>query len=186
MRIGQITQDYELEYRWKMFPLHPETPLQGRSLEDLFAHSTVNVSAMLKHLTLTAKQLGLPFGARTMTYNSRMAQELGMWVESIHNKQAKTFHMEVFLAYFRDGNNIGEAETLLSIADKCSLPLDEARHVLAERTFRNAIDIEWKKAKDLRVTAVPTLVINNYSLTGFQPYEQIQQLLNQAGVNRKK
>ncbi len=64
--------------------------------------------ARLKRVT---RELGLPFGERTKTYNSRLAQELGKWAES--KGMGDPFHAAVFRAYFVDGKNIGDPEALL-------------------------------------------------------------------------
>ena len=68
--------------RWRAFPLHPETPEEGVLLEELFANSPVDIEGMMRHLRQTAAELGLPFGDREKTYNSRLSQELGLWAES--------------------------------------------------------------------------------------------------------
>ena len=47
------------------------------TLEALFAGQPVDIPAILARLKRVAGELGLPFGDRPMTYNSRLAQELG-------------------------------------------------------------------------------------------------------------
>ena len=41
---------------------------------------------------------GLPYNARTHTYNSRLAQEIGAWAQSIDNNTS--IHDKFFEAYF--------------------------------------------------------------------------------------
>ena len=48
-------------------------------MENLFAGRPVDIPGMLTRLRQVARELDLPFGDRTMTYNSRLAQELGKW-----------------------------------------------------------------------------------------------------------
>ena len=74
---------------------------------------------MLKRLTSVAGELGLPFGRRTMTYNSRLAQELGKWTEA--RGVGDAFHHAVFLAYFRDGKNIGDTDVLIDLCQGIGL-----------------------------------------------------------------
>ena len=50
-----------------MFPLHTDTPLKGRSLEELFHTDSARIAAMIAQLAEHAKALGLPFGKRHMT-----------------------------------------------------------------------------------------------------------------------
>ena len=69
---------------------------------------------MLDHMKQVAKEQGLPFGDRKMTFNSRLAQELGKWAEQMEKGDA--FHDAVFRAYFADGRNIADANVLADIA----------------------------------------------------------------------
>ena len=84
--------------QWRAFPLHPDTPQEGLSLEKLFANYPVDVNQIMRRLKTRAAELGLPLGERKKTYNSRLAQELGIWAES--KDRGDAFHMAVFKAYF--------------------------------------------------------------------------------------
>ncbi len=71
------------------------------TLEELFAGRPINVKQVLDHLSRVAAELGLPFGKREKTFNSRMAQELGKLAEQ--QGYGEQFHMAAFKAYFADG-----------------------------------------------------------------------------------
>ncbi|MCP4688650.1 MAG: hypothetical protein GY859_11410, partial [Desulfobacterales bacterium] len=77
--IEKLKKEHEIRVQWTAFPLHPETPMEGVRLEDLFAGQPVDIPAMISRLRETAADLGLPFGSRGKSYNSRLAQELGKW-----------------------------------------------------------------------------------------------------------
>jgi predicted DsbA family dithiol-disulfide isomerase len=79
----QLRKNYEIEIRWTAFPLHPETPEEGRTLEELFVGKPIDIEKVLAQLKKVADALGLPLGEREKTYNSRLAQELAKWAESI-------------------------------------------------------------------------------------------------------
>lgn len=169
---------------WIAFPLHPETPDEGRSLAELFADRPINIHEMVRHLQKTAAALGLPFGNRTMTYNSRLAQELAKWAAD--KDRENDFHRAVFRAYFSDGLNIGNPAVLVNLADAAGLPADEARRVLESRTYRRAVDRDWDRALRLKVTAVPTFMIDGKSLVGAQPTAAIERFLAENGALRLK
>ena len=114
--------------RWSVFPLHPETPEQGRELSGLFAGRESEIRAMQERLTLLATAEGLALAARTRTCNSRRAQELGKWAES--RGKGDPFRRAVYQAYFVDGRNIALIDELLRIAGTVGLPAGEAREVL--------------------------------------------------------
>jgi len=69
-----LKKEYRIDVNWRAFPLHPETPKEGRLLADLFANQPLNIDQMVAHLKQKANELGLPFGDRKQTYNSRLAQ----------------------------------------------------------------------------------------------------------------
>ena len=59
-----------MRVRWVHFPLHPETPAEGRSLKDLFAGRNYDIEARQREMRARMEAEGLPYGNRTMTYNS--------------------------------------------------------------------------------------------------------------------
>jgi predicted DsbA family dithiol-disulfide isomerase len=144
----------------------------------------VSVAEVKARLRKAAEEAGLPLGDRQMTYNSRLAQELGKWAEE--KGRGDDFHNAVFRAYFVDGVNIGKPEELLAIAKKTGLPAEEARTVLEERTQKAAVDFDWKKARQLGITAVPTFVVNQKGVVGAQPYEVLEQFLEENRIRRKE
>jgi predicted DsbA family dithiol-disulfide isomerase len=169
---------------WIAFPLHPETPDEGLSLEKLFVGRSFDVPEMMRHLRQTAAELKLPFGDRTMTYNSRLAQELAKWAAD--KGRENDFHRAVFRAYFSDGLNIGNPAVLVNLADAVGLSGDEARRVIESRTYRRAVDRDWDRAAGLGVTAVPTFMIRGKSLVGAQPVALLERFLEENGAQRLK
>ena len=164
-----------------MFPLHPETPEEGRSLEDLFNAPTAQITEIVAGLKQTATSLGLPFGARHMTYNSRMAQELGMWAET--KGVGHRYHMTLFKAYFVDGVNIGKLDVLLGLVEVAGLDPEEARQVIASKSFSDAVDADWHLARQTKVQAVPSFVMGDQVLVGAQSYQSLQKLMRDNGLS---
>ena len=128
-----------------------------------------------------ARELGLPFGDREMTYNSRLAQELGKWAEQMEKGDA--FHDAVFKAYFADGLNIADANVLGDIAKSVGLDAKEAHDMIAGRNFKEAVDTDWVRAFESGVTAVPTFLMNGQPLVGAQQYNALANFLRQNNVN---
>ena len=121
---------------------------------------------------------GLPYGNRTHTYNSRLAQELGKWADTQPGGEA--IHDALFKAYFVDGKNIGDLEELIRIAQSIGLDAEKAREVIEKRTFKDAIDADWAKSRKYGVTGVPTFVAEMRGVVGAQPYEALEELVRQA------
>lgn len=152
-------------------------------LEDLFHAEPEQIKRMVNQLKLTASQLGLPFGDRTKTYNSRLAQELGLWAEEMGC--GDEYHIAAFRAYFAIGLNLAEKRVLLDLAGSCGLSVEAATEVLRSRSHAAAVDRDWEVSRQQQVTAVPTFILNGSTLVGAQPYMALQGLMLQHGVNRR-
>ena len=120
----------------------------------------------MANLKQVANGLGLPFGDRKMTYNSRLAQELGKWAES--KDKGHEFHNAAFRAYFVDGRNIAKADVLVEVAESVDLSGEDALKVMQKR-----------------VTVVPTFLFNHQFLVGAQKYEDLKKLLLSNNVKRR-
>ncbi len=175
MRTAQLVREFNLTPIWRVFPLHPETPEEGVELAELFAGRGYDLDAMATRLRAVAAELGLPFGERSRTYNSRRAQELGKWAEELG--KGEPFHDAAYRAYFVEGRNIARPEELAALAVQVGLPEADARKVIENRAFAAAVDADWRRARDLGVRAVPTLVYGGRSLVGFQPHDAFRRLV---------
>lgn len=178
MRTDRLQKEYGVQLRWSVFPLHPETPPEGRELTDLFAGREAMIRDMQARLLQVAKTEGLPLTVRSRTYNSRNAQELGKWAEQ--RGRGDQFRQAVYRAYFVDGVNIAMVDELVQIAAAAGLSPDEAQTVLAERTFAETVDADWNRAMDMRITAVPTHLYQGRRLTGFAGYDDFVQLIGES------
>ena len=183
MRIEKLKRAFEVETKLVHFPLHPETPAEGRSMAELYAGRNVDPEAMYARMKKLMDAEGLPYGRRTHSYNSRLAQELGKWADTQPGGEA--IHDALYRAYFVDSRNIGDPEILVEIAQSVGLPGEEARAVLSERRFKDAVDADWAKSHAYGVTGVPTFVAARYGVVGAQPYEVLEQLLDKAGAARR-
>jgi predicted DsbA family dithiol-disulfide isomerase len=130
-----------------------------------------------------AETEGLPIDDRTMTYNTRFAQELGKWAES--QGMGHEFHNRVFRAYFAEGRNIGDVTELVALAGEIGLSGTEAQTVLETRSLREAVDRDWEHSRTMKVTAVPTFIIDSQKVVGAQPYEDLERFLKMNGVKAR-
>jgi predicted DsbA family dithiol-disulfide isomerase len=180
VRIEKLKRHFQIKVRWRAFPLHPETPEQGLTLEELFAGRDLDVQGVLARLKRVADELGLAWGDRNRTYNSRLAQELGKWAEK--ERKGDEFDSAVFRAYFAEGRNIAKTEVLTDLAGSVGLEKKAAREVLESRSFRAAVDEDWRLSRERGITAVPTFVIDQNIVVGAQPYEVLEKFLRNNKV----
>ena len=149
-------------------------------MADLFAGRNVDPEAAQARMQGLMAEEGLPYGQRTMTYNSRLAQELGKWADTQSHGEA--IHDALFRAYFVDGKNIGSPETLVDVAEQVGLSRTEAREVLETRRLKSAVDADWQRSRAFGITGVPTFVADGRGVVGAQPYEALERLVVTAGA----
>ncbi len=125
----------------------------------------------------------MPFGNRKKTYNSRLAQELGLWAES--KNKGDEFHRAAFKAYFADGRNIAKTPVLIDLAGSVDLSQEDAATVLTTRSFKAAVDADWTLSREKAITAVPTFVINQDKLVGAQSYEMLERFMKKNGIPKR-
>lgn len=121
------------------------------------------------------KDAGLEYGSRTMTYNSRLAQELGKWADTQTGGEA--IHDSLYRAYFVDCINIADIDNLVAIAASIGLDGSAARDVLEQRKFEAQVDVDWQRSRDYGVTGVPTFIARKQMVVGCQPYEVLEKFV---------
>jgi predicted DsbA family dithiol-disulfide isomerase len=153
------------------------------TLQELFK-GRIDLESVKARLMRVAREEGLPFGPRDMTYSSRLAQELGKWAES--EGRGKAYHDAVFRAYFAEGRDIGKRSELLALVGALSLPVEEARKALEERSFKDLVDADWQRSYRMGVQAVPTFVVAGQFLVGAVPYEALEKFLIDNSISKRQ
>ncbi len=165
---------------WRAYPLQPDVPEQGLPMARLLEAKGLpatpeQVTAGLKS---TAQSLGLPFGEGKMIYNSRLAQEIGLWAQE--RGRAHQFHNAAFKAYFVDDRNIADKAVILDLVAFAGLDVGQAEKIIASRFYADAVDRDWAKARELELVAAPTFFMDDQRLVGAKPYPVLEKMV--AGV----
>ena len=135
-----------------------------------------DIDKIMNGLKTTAAKFGLEYGNRTMTYNSRIAQEVGLWAQT--KGRGHQFHMNVFKAYFVQGLNIGQKEIVIDLIKSSDLDPIKGRKIIETGEFSTHVDAEWELSRAKGVTAVPTFFFGSNRLVGAQSYEALQKLIH--------
>ena len=162
-----------LQLKRSPFPLHASTPREGLLLSDLLRG--VDLDGVHKRLYALMDELGLEHGKRDRTYNSRLAQELGLWADTQTGGDA--LHGLLYRSYFVHNRNLAEPDVLLQAVAEAGLDRDAARKVLEQRSFRAALDDAWERARRFQITGVPTFVAGGYQFSGYQPLEEMERFI---------
>lgn len=169
--------------RWTAYPLRPNISEEGISIGPLFSKSDKAIEEMNLRLKKAAEEAGLPFGYRTMTYNSRSAQEMGKWAES--EGLGDAFHNAVFRAYFVDGKNIGKIPILTDLAAQVELSESEAKRIIDSRTFADAVEKDWSRSLEIDPEYIPSILLNGHLLVNPQKYDLYERFMEQNRIKKR-
>jgi predicted DsbA family dithiol-disulfide isomerase len=84
----------------------------------------------------------------------------------------------IYTAYFEDGRDIGDRETLVRIAEEVGMGSVETRELLESDAGREKVLVEARMAQAAGITGVPFFVLNNhFAFSGAHPPQRILDLL---------
>jgi len=182
-RVKLLKKTYAIEVKIVHFPLHPDTPQEGQTLQDMFGTGPEDIKAKNNHMQGLMDIEGLPYNTRTHTYNSRLAQEIGSWAET--QPDGNAIHDKFFEAYFVNNRNVGDVRVIIDIVKSVGLDEQEAQKILQDRTFKDAVDADWQKSHSYGVTGVPTFFSAGHGLVGAQSYGTLEHWMKEAGAKKR-
>lgn len=177
--VGRLQAERNLDVTWAPFPLHPGTPKDGMLLTDLLRG--MDLEAAHRRINGLLDELGLEHGERDRTYNTRLAQELMLWARTQAGGDALV--PQLYRTYFVHNRNLALEEVLLETVREAGLDIEAARTVLRERSFSDALDAEWHRARGYQISGVPAFICGNYQITGFHPPAELARFLDYVAAN---
>jgi len=183
--IDHLDPKPNLEIQWRSFQLNPNLVDQPKKdmftyLAELKGQSLEWSIQMHNQLTETAKELGLDYRFDL----AKIANSL-----DAHRiiQLAKTLSLDndmeerLFYAYFTEGACISDPSLLIRLASDIGIPEIEAKKVLEEKLFTEAIERDLEEAMQLGVRGVPFFVFNRkYAIPGAQSTEHFVQVLKKV------
>lgn len=169
--------------RWTAYPLHTDIPEEGIALKQVFDPENRGNGGMNTRLMDAADEAGLPLGRRTMTYNTRLAHELGKWAES--QGRGDEYHNAVFRAFFAEGSDISSASVIAGLAEGIGLSGKEAMDIIEARPFKDTVDADWSRAMKIDPEYIPSLMIKDQLLVNPQKYALFEQFMIENGVKKR-
>lgn len=184
--LAQVPFKDQINVTWKSFQLDPTLPVTGATLSaaEYLAQKKgfpkEQVAAMQAQLTQSGKASGIDFRWDTsIPANTFRAHRL------IHFAQQKgkgnDLEEALFQAHFTDGKNVGDIETLASLAAGIGLDKKEVTDFLHSDAESEAVKRDIQEAQELGVNGVPFFVLDRkYAVSGAQPIEAFVEALTQT------
>lgn len=189
--IGKTLLDRALESRpnhpfsveWHPFQLNPEMPAEGMDrrtyLETKFGgkQQAVEVYGRIAEAAQNAG-IEIDFAAIQRTPNTMNAHRLIHWA-GLEGRQ-NALVAALFRAYFKDGRDIGDSDTLTDIAQSVGMDAKATARLLATDADRNDLIARDVDARKKGLTGVPAfLIAQQYLMSGAQPVETWQQVIDE-------
>lgn len=169
-----------LEIEWMSFQLDPNAPEKtDQSIYELLAEKYGKDVAWAKQMNANMIEMGEKAG---LTFNVDIQKPTNTLKAHLLLHQAKEEGLQtklkeaLFEAYFVDGKNISDTETLLEITDKVGLNTEKAAEVLSKQVHASEVKDDITLAQRYGVQGVPFFILNNkYALSGAQPVDAFVQ-----------
>ena len=183
--LEQFPHKDDIKIIWKSFQLDPSTVTDPslNTIENLRLKkgwSKEQAAETIAHVADIAKQVGLNFNFdKAVVANSFDAHRLSHLAKK-YNKQNE-LEEKLFSAYFTEGKNTADYETLLKIALEIGMDEGEVSQVLKGNTFANEVHQDVEQAQQIGVRGVPFFVLNQkYAISGAQESDTFLQALHKA------
>jgi predicted DsbA family dithiol-disulfide isomerase len=172
--LANIGDELEAYVRFEPFELNPDMPKEGMDRATYFATkygiSTDEAKSRGGEIRARAEEAGFTMntGEGFRIYNTFDAHRLLEWAME-EGKQRALKHA-MFEAYFTDGKNMGDHESLAAIAESVGLDGARAREILAGDEYAGHVRQSQSHQRGRGVQSVPTIIVNGeYVINGGQP-----------------
>lgn len=181
----------EIEIEWKSFQLDPSVKSEpGRNIHQYLAErkgfSVEKAKELNDHVTGMAAAEGLQYNFdKAVVANSFDAHRFSQ----VAKKNGKGIEAEesLFRAYFTEGKDISDHDTLVQLGNEIGLDSTAVRQALESDAYTKEVQKDIAEAEALAIRGVPFFVIDRkYAVSGAQASETFVQALNQSYTEWKK
>jgi predicted DsbA family dithiol-disulfide isomerase len=186
--LGEFGHRDEIEVVYRAFELDPSIPAgPGTPILELLsakyglspeqardAESAVAAKAAADGLAFNSSRvMGNTFDAHRLV---RLGRDRGIQGPVLQR---------LYEAYFAEGRPVFEPAELVALGEAAGLDGAQARQVLAEGTYAEAVRADEQQASALGITGVPFAVLDGkYGVSGAQPAQTFTQVLDRAWTER--
>lgn len=188
--LARVRDQVQAEIHFRPFELNPQMGPAGEDiaehLQKKYGMSAEQLATSQEAIRQRGAALGFTFDMerRRRTYNTFDAHRLLHWA-SLEGKQAALKHA-LLRAYFTEGQDVSDRETLVRVATGAGLPADRAQAILASDEYADAVRTEEQFFLDHGIQAVPAVIIEQrHLISGGQPVEVFENALRQIAMAKR-
>jgi predicted DsbA family dithiol-disulfide isomerase len=183
--LQQFAHKDEVEVEWKSFQLNPDLQTDpslniNQYLADVKGWNLDYAQQMNNHVTEMAAQVGLTYDFdKAIVANSFNAHRFSHLAKK--HGLGEAAEEALFKAYFTDGKNIDDQDTLIDLGTSIGLNGDEVKQTLGNDAFADAVKSDIAEAQQLGIRGVPFFVMNNkYGVSGAQAVPVFSETLEKS------
>ena len=185
--LAQFDEREQVEIEWHSFQLDPTIPKNSGKKENVYQYLAdkkgidyEQSAKMHASLVQTAKKAGLEYHFdRAIVANSFDAHRLIQLAKT--KGLGDEAEERLFRAYFTEGKDFGEHETLVQIGKEIGLQEEEIKNALDSDAYAAKVEEDIQEAAEIGVRGVPFFVFNRkYAVSGAQPPEYFLQALQKS------
>ncbi|WP_207495112.1 DsbA family oxidoreductase [Aridibaculum aurantiacum] len=180
----------KVEVVWRSFQLDPEMEyVPGQSVHEYLGKrkggNTEDGKRMNDSMAAMAKEVGLDYDFDNAIINNTLDAHRLLHFAKQHKLQDE-LKERLFRAYYTEGQNIGDHETLARLAGEVGIPADAALAVLQSDEFVHDVRQDQYIAQQIGARGVPFYVFNDkYGVSGAQPSEVFAEVLAKVWEEEK-
>ena len=174
------------EIHWHPFELNPDMEPEGEPLLEhmmrKYRSSKQDSENNRSHLTSVGTDLGIDFrfDDASRMYNTFDAHQLMHWAEETQNLKS-TLKQALFQAYFTEQRDISDRDILIEVAANVGLNKDEARAVLEDQRYAQAVRSDEKLWISRGIQGVPAIIFEEKHLvSGAQGVERFTEIIQRV------
>lgn len=166
----------KVEIEWKSFQLNPTLKTNTSTsihqyLADVKGWNLDYAKQLNQQVTEMAAQVGLTYNFdEAVVANSFNAHRFSHLAKKYN--QGDAAEEQLFKAYFTNGKNIDDVDTLAGLGAEIGIDSNEVKETLSTNTYADEVHHDMYEAEQLGIRGVPFFVMNNhYAVSGAQATE---------------
>lgn len=177
-----MQEEFDIRVEWRGFELHPETPVGGRPIAELFpARRLVAMRAYMK-------DFAAQFGILDMRVSDRLQntrRSLAMAEFARDQGKVEAFRTMAMNGYWREGMDLENPLDLGEIARLAGLDPEAALKASTDPGYLDRVREIGLEAAGMGVTGIPTFFFGQERVVGCQPYEVLARAAEKTGARRR-
>jgi predicted DsbA family dithiol-disulfide isomerase len=154
--------DFQYQPRWRPFFLNPDTPPEGEPYMPFLEHKfggRANVEAIWERVRAAGRPYGIEYDFESIPFraNTLKAHRLSAWAQA--RGDARPLIERLFAGNFQRGEHLGDADTLVRIAEDCGYDTATVAGFLASSELDAEVLRDATEIVRMGITMVPTFII---------------------------